>query len=88
MTNGAIEKAKIDLNKIISKYCLDSYKQVNYKKDGTKYKKHRQYSVPDEAEKALELLRILSKNEITIEQEEEIKAFLIPYRTIKTEYLV
>ena len=88
MTNGAIEKARIDLNKIISKYCYDSYKQANIKKDGTKYKKHRQYSVPEEAEKALSLLRLLSKNEITIEEEEEIKAFLIPYRTIKTEYLV
>ena len=88
MTTGSIEKARIDLNKIISKYCYDSYKQVNIKKDGTKYKKHRQYTVPEEAEKALTLLRILTNDNITIEEEEEIKAFLIPYRIIKTEYLV
>lgn len=88
MTEQVITKARKDLHAIISNYAMQAYIAINRKKDGTYYKKRRQYSLPQEAEEARKLLYILDKNNITIEEEEEIKAFLIPYRTIKTEYLI
>lgn len=88
MTNNKwIDKARIDLNSIITKYSRDSYLQMNRKKDGTFYKKHRPYTIPAEAKMALEHLRTLGKSEITLEQEEEVKAFLIPYRITRREFL-
>lgn len=88
MTEQAIIKARKDLNAIISNYAMQAYLAMNKKKDGTFYKKRRQYTLPHEAEQARKLLYLLDKINITIEAEEEIKAFLIPYRTIKTEYLI
>ena len=43
------------VHKVISELCLESYRQANYKK-GKKYKKHKQYSVPDEALDLIECL--------------------------------
>lgn len=80
-----INKAYEDLDKIIEKQCLESYLQVNKKKDGSFYKKHRPYSVPEEALKAIEYRKILRKDTITKKEEEEIKAFLLPFRTFRAD---
>jgi|BioPla2DNA2_1021312.scaffolds.fasta_scaffold229291_2 hypothetical protein len=80
-----IIKAKEDLNKIIDSQCLESYLQTNRKQDGTFYKKHRPYSVPEEALKAIDYRVILSKDIITRDEEEEIKAFLLPFRTFRAD---
>ena len=68
-----VEKARKDLKAILSNYCLESYLQMNQKNDGTFYKKRRPYSVPVEGLKALELIQITKKDDITKEKEEEIK---------------
>ncbi len=88
MTSEAMLKARKDLQAIISNYAMQSYLQVNRKKDGTYYKKHRPYTLPVEAETANELLKLTYNSNITREQEEQIKAFLLPYRTFRTEYLI
>ena len=88
MTEQAIIKARKDLSAIISNYAMQAYLAMNKKKDGTYYKKRRQYTLPQEAEDARKLLYLLDKKEITIEEETEIKAFLMPYRTTRTEYLI
>lgn len=78
-----ITKAREDLRRIIDNQCKESYLQANRKKDGTFYKKHRPYSVPTESLKALEYINTLYNNVITREEEEEIKAFLLPFRTFR-----
>lgn len=82
------EKARKDLSAILSNYCMESFLQANQKKDGTFYKKRRPYSVPTEGLKALELIKITQKDNITRKEEEEVKSFLMPYRIIRTEYLI
>ena len=82
-----INKAKKDLRLIKANYSLQSYLQMNRKPDGTYYKKHRPYTIPNEGLKALEYLNILTYEITTKEIEEEIKAFLMPYRIYRTEYL-
>lgn len=82
--NKWIEKAKKDLNLIISNQCRESFLQANTKKDGTLYQKRRPYSVPEESQVALKYVEMLTYNDtITREQEEEIKGFLIPFRTYR-----
>lgn len=78
-----ITKAREDLRRIIDNQCKESYLQANRKKDGTFYKKHQPYSVPTESLKALEYINTLYNNVITREEEEEIKAFLLPFRTFR-----
>lgn len=82
-----INKAKKDLRLIEANHSLQSYLQMNRKTDGSYYKKHRPYTIPSEGLQALEYLNILTYEDITKEIEEEIKAFLMPYRTYRTEYL-
>lgn len=82
--NKWIEKAKRDLNLIISNQCRESFLQANTKKDGTLYQKRRPYSVPEESQKALRYVEILTYNDtVTRGQEEEIKAFLMSFRTFR-----
>ena len=81
--NKWVEKAKKDLNLIISNQCRESFLQANTKKDGTLYQKRRPYSVPKESQKAVEFLNILNNDIITLEQEEEIKSFLMPFRIFR-----
>ncbi len=79
-------KAIIDLDKIISSQCKESYLQANRKKDGSYYKKHRPYSVPSEALEAIEYKSmLLTTIPVTKDQEEAIKAFLIPFRTFRAD---
>ena len=81
--NKWTEKARKDLNKIISNQSMKSYLKANRKKDGTFYKKHRPYSITTESQRAISFISILNNDTITRVQEEEIKAFLIPFRTFR-----
>jgi hypothetical protein len=47
------------VSRVIAGLCADAYKAENYRKDGTKYKRHRAYHVPDTA---CELLECLNSN--------------------------
>ena len=90
MNDNALLKAKIDLYNIISSHAMDDYKQANYKNDKKISKKHIPYSLSYDTKKASEIYKSifnLHTNEITLEQETEIKYFLLIYRTSRTEYL-
>lgn len=47
-------------NRIIGELCLSSYLQANTRPDGTRYRKHRPYRVPDDAEM---LIRCLAESD-------------------------
>jgi hypothetical protein len=90
MTNQAFIKAKVDVYNIISNHSMDDFRQANYNRQGKKYKKHVPYSLGDDTKAALELytkIACLEVTEVTKEIEEEMKGFLLVYRTHRTEYL-
>jgi hypothetical protein len=91
MTDKALLKAKIDLFNIISNHAMEDYKRMNCNKNGKrKYRRHVPYSLGFDTIRAKEVYdSIFGKNaaEITLDQEERIKAFLMSYRTHRTEYL-
>lgn len=74
------------LNKIIEKLAVNDYLKTNTNKQGKLYKKHRPYSLSQETEKAKKLYDILFFDdyfkEMTIEQEEKIKGYLLLNRTL------
>lgn len=82
------EKAAKDLMAIVSNDARKSWLQANKKKDGTFYKKHRPYSLTDEGLKANRYIKALTTKEITNQEEEEIKAFLLSYRLLQRDMLV
>lgn len=90
-TEQALNKAKTDLNNIIANHAMEDYKQANFYKNGKrKSKQHIPYSLSDDTNKAREIYDLVyGKNpeDITAEQEEQIKAFLLIYRLNRTEYL-
>lgn len=91
MTKEALLKAKKDLEAILSNHAMNDYIQANYNKGKRKSKKHIPYSLASETEEARQMYHIVYREEpwyITREQEEEIKAYLLPYRTHRTEYLI
>ena len=88
MTQQATTKAREDLNSIISNYAMKDFNQYNRKKDGTYYKKRRPYNLSSETMEAKEILEIALKKNITAEEEEIIKAYLIPYRVFETDLLI
>jgi len=81
------ENNKKVLNNIIANLSYDEYYKANFK-NGKQYKKHRAYSLTDEILQAVELLKIANNQEITKDQEEEIKAFLLRYNLLFGEYLL
>jgi outer membrane protein OmpA-like peptidoglycan-associated protein len=89
-TEKALLKAKIDLFNIISNHSMQDYLQANFKNGKRKSKKHIPYSTSADTDKAREINKILFNadiTDITPEQEEQIKGFLLVYRTTRTEYL-
>jgi len=90
-TEQALLKAKIDLYNILSNHAYQDYYNTNYHPNGKrKSKKHIPYSLSADTEKAKEIYHLVyskSPEEITQEQEEQIKGFLIIYRTHRAEYL-
>ena len=90
-TEQALLKAKIDLYNIISNHAYQDYYNTNYHPNGKrKSKKHIPYSLLADTEKAKEIYHLVyskSPEEITQEQEEQIKGFLLIYRSHRREYL-
>ena len=90
-TEKALLKAKIDLYNIVSNYAMQDYKNANYDKSGKrKSKKHIPYTLSQDTEEAKRLYNIVFCNDpenITPEQEEEIKLYLLSYRLFRKEYL-
>jgi septin family protein len=91
MTDKALLKAKIDLNNITANHAYEDYKQANFKPNGKrKSYKHIPYSLGSdtkEAQKVYNMVYGKDAKEITKEEEEQIKGFLLNYRTHRTEYL-
>lgn len=90
-TEQALLKAKIDLYNIVSNHAYQDYYNTNYHPNGKrKSKKHIPYSLSIDTQKAQEIYSMVyckSPEEITQEQEEQVKGFLIIYRTHRAEYL-
>ena len=90
-TEQALLQAKIDLYNILSNHAYQDYYNTNYHPNGKrKSKKHIPYSLSADTEKAKEIYHLVygkSPEEITQEQEEQIKGFLLIYRTHRSEYL-
>lgn len=87
-TKYGLLKAKIDLYNIVANHALESYYQANPK--GIKRKKRKPYSASQEELKALAIYKMIANKQpedITAEEEEIVKAFLLFYRLFKTEYL-
>lgn len=74
------------LNKIIGKLAMQDYLKVNTSTQGKLYKKHHSYSLSQETERAKDLYNILFFNDnfenLTKEQEEEIKGYLLSNRIL------
>jgi len=90
-TEQTLLKAKIDLFNILFNHAYQDYYNTNYHPNGKrKSKKHIPYSLSTDTEKAKEIYHLVyskSPEEITQEQEEQIKGFLLIYRTHRSEYL-
>lgn len=73
-------------DRVISKLATQDYLKVNTSKQGKIYKKHRPYSLSYETIEAKELYNILFFNDrfrnMTREQEEEIKGYLLLKRAL------
>jgi hypothetical protein len=90
MNKESYNRAKTDLYNIVSNLAHEDYLQSNTNKQGKRYKKHRPYNLSDNTMEAQEIYRILFMNthdKITIEQETKIKASLIIFRTVRSEYI-
>lgn len=51
-------------NKMISDACMVEYKKANVKPDGTKYKKHRPYNVPDWCKRLMAVIQTQDEHDI------------------------
>lgn len=91
LTEKALLKAKIDLYNIVSNHAYQDYYNTNYYPNGKrKSKKHIPYSESEDTTKAKEIYHMVygkTPEEITPEQEEQMKGFLLIYRTVRPEYL-
>ena len=91
MTEQSILKAKIDLYNIISNFAMKDYLNTNYKNGKKISKKDKPYSLSLETLEAKKFYNMLcfcnDSNDITPEQEEEIKGYLLSFRTHRTEYI-
>ena len=90
MTEQAIAKAIQDLEAILSNLSYKDFKQANpgcrIGRDGRRV--HRAYSLSGETMEALEMLNRVTRMDITAEDEDIIKGFLLPYRVNRREYLI
>lgn len=90
-TENSLVKAKVDLYNISSNLAYEDYRSTNFHPNGKRKRlKHIPYSLFYDSQEALNIYKMVyGKNpeDITMEQEEIIKGFLLPYRTFKREYL-
>lgn len=77
-----------NLYKIASNLSMKDYLRMNPKKRSVNgYPKHVPYSLSGETIQATEHLKTAQKQEITREEEEEIKAYLLKIKLIQPELL-
>ena len=90
-TEQVLLKAKIDLFNISANHAMEAYTKANYNMNGKrKSKKHIPYSLDDDGEKARQMYHLVygkNSEDITPDQEELIKGYLLIYRTHRTEYI-
>ena len=89
-TESSLLKAKIDLYNISANFAQIDYEKANYMKNGKKRKKHIPYTLSQETEDASAMYTLVygkKPADITHEQEEQIKGYLLNFRTHRTEYL-
>ena len=73
-----ITKDNIDrLDKLVAKYAMQDFLRVNTTKNGTIRKRHVPYSLSPLTNEAREMLILARKEDITIEEEEIVKAYLL-----------
>lgn len=81
MENNWLEKAKNELNELIGKMAYRDYKATNYKGNKKRSIKHIPYSLGQDTMEAKGIYHLIyNKNEVSREVEEQVKAFLLPYR--------
>lgn len=91
-TERALLKAKIDLYNIVANLAKKDYIKANYHKNGKrKSKKCIPYTLSQETKEAKKYYDIVffanNPSDITAEQEEEIKAYLLLQRFYNPTYL-
>lgn len=89
-TEQALVKARIDLYNIVANHARNDYMQANYKNGKKKSKKHIPYTLSQDTVTAKEYYTMVLCNEIediTREQEEVIKYYLLSFRLVRTEYI-
>ena len=90
-TEQGLKEAKKDLCNIISNFAMKDYKQANCNRNGKrKSYKHIPYSLGYETNEAMEIYHLVygkKPEDITPEQEEVIKGYLLPIRTRRRELL-
>lgn len=72
------------LDDLIKKYAMQDYLRANpKKKDGRlKYKTYHPYSLSSETNEAREMYALARKKDITKEEEETVKAYLLKHKLI------
>lgn len=89
-TKAAHLQAKIGLFNIVGNLAKKDYIAANFKKGKKISKKHIPYTLSQETEdakKMYDLVFFSDYNELTIEQEEQIKGYLLRFRIFDNEYL-
>lgn len=86
MSSKWLEKAKNELNELIGKMAYRDYKATNYKGNKKRSVKHIPYALSQDTMEVKKIYGLIyNKNEVSKEVEEQVKAFLLPYRRgIKT----
>jgi hypothetical protein len=77
MNEQTIEVLKKRIDNHVSKLAYNDYVKANFDKNGKKYKKHHPYSLSGDTVKAKEMLNILYQWEISKEDEEKVKAYIM-----------
>lgn len=73
ITKNNIER----LDKLVAKYAMQDFLRVNTTKNGTIRKRHVPYSLSPLTNEAREMLILARKEDITKEEEENVKAYLL-----------
>lgn len=83
MTDQVIERLKTLLYDITSYYAMQDYLKANTNKYGKRYKIHHAYSLSDQTKESLENYKLCFNNEILLEDESKIKAYILKQRILK-----
>lgn len=89
-TEEGLKKARIDLYNIVANMSAEDYIKTNYKNGKRRSKNHIPYTLSQETEEAKKVYNMVCGadiTDITADQEEEIKYYLLSFRLHRTEYL-